>query len=167
MCDFLEMDPLLSQPSVYWKRVKQVYSYTVCCFLMFICYLSTVKKLCPSTVVNYISSVRYRLTESDVNTSCVDSSPYFKKVKVGIWNVYRASCPEVSKKTLPLSCDMVMYAISNMYNKNTEYCLCATTALVIMRCCLLRASETIPCPNSDHHLRSNDVMFEVIIKEQI
>jgi len=81
--------------------------------------------------------------------------------------VYRARNPEVTKKVLPLTCDMLVYALNSMFKENTELNICIRTALIVMRSCLLRASETIPCPRLDHHLRSNDIIFEINLKNML
>jgi len=161
MAEWLTLDPLLSVPPKYWVKSSYIFNFGTSCFLMYICYLSTVKMLAPGTITNYVSAVRYYLSMSNIDTSYLDSSPYLKKVKVGMWNMYRSKNPIALTKTLPLSCDMFLQGIKYVFNKDTTFHFAIRTALAVMRSCLLRASETVPCPKVDHHLRTDDVVFEV------
>ncbi len=167
MCNLLNVDPLLSVLPRYWVKTNLVFGFGISCFLMFLCYLNIIKKLCPGTVSNYIAGVRYFLASANVDSSFVDTFPYIKKVKVGMMNVYRAHTPEISSKTLPLSCDMFLYGIQYVFNKPTKLHFAISTALCIMRSCLLRASETVPTPQSNHHLLTDDVEFEIKIDNKI
>jgi len=161
MADWLKLDPMLSKQPSYWVKSSVIFNFGTSCFLMYLCYLSTVKLLAPGTCTNYVSAVRYQLSMANVDTSYLDSSPYIKKVKVGMSNVYRSMHPIATTKTLPLSCDMFVQGIKHVFNKNNCFHFAIRTSLAVMSSCLLRASETVPCPRVDHHLLTDDVVFEI------
>jgi len=161
MADWLKLDPLLSAPPSYWVKSSYIFNFGTSCFLMFLCFLSTMKMLSPGTITNYVSAVRYHLSMANVDTSYLDTSPYIKKVKVGMWNMYRKKNPVVTTKTLPLSCDMFLYGCKYVFNKADRFHFAIRTALAVMRSCLLRASETVFRPKTDHHLLSDDIVFEI------
>ena len=156
-----ETDSRMSYVPQYWSEVEKTLSFGVSCFSAFMCYLTDIKHLAPGTVNGYVAGTRFYLASLDVDTSYLDLSPVIRRVRSGIWNSFRREQPLADTRTLPLSCDMFIHAMTNIFNSNDPRDACVITAIACARTVLLRASETVSCRDKRHMLLSSDVMFDV------
>ena len=147
----------------YWFDEEKTLSFGVSCFSAFMCYLTDVKRLAPGTVTGYVAGTRFYLASLDVDTSYLDSSPVIKRVRTGIWNSFRRDKPVADTRTLPLSCDMFVFAKDHIFNSNDPRDQCIRTSIACARSVLLRASETVSCRDQKHMMLSNDVMFDILL----
>lgn len=151
-----ELSQLLSSTPKWYAPNEQL-SYELWCVLMFVIHCATVLKLAPSTVSNYVAGVRFHLTRFNVDTKFVDESVFLAKVRAGMWNMYRAVHKEADTKVLALSTDIVVKGVRILFGSEAAKHQAIAAALAVMRSCLLRASETVPCRGTSHYLKTEDV----------
>jgi hypothetical protein len=117
-----------------------MFSYKLSCFLAFLTFLAELKRLHPSTISAYIAGVRYYLARSNVDTSELEHSVYWRKCKLGVANMYRVRAPKADMKKLPLSCDMFIFGREKVFNSCSPLHNCIIAALAGARSYMFRAS---------------------------
>jgi len=93
-------------------------------------YLSLYVGVKPGTCFNYVSAVRYFLLNSGVDISFLDKGHLIKSTRTGIINHYHATHTVSEDRTLPLSCDMLIHGINNVFNSGSPQDRCKITALI-------------------------------------
>jgi len=124
-------------------------------------YLSLHLKVKPGTCFNYVSAVRYFLLNAGVDILFMDKNILLKTARTGILNHYHATHLVAEDRTLPLSCDMLLHGISNIFNTGSPQDDCIIAALVTARLRLLRCSEVLKHSISNHFLKECDIIFEL------
>jgi hypothetical protein len=160
--DLICMSPVLASNETCFTLGPQ-FSYKLSCFLAFLTYLAEFKRLHPGTICSYINGVRYYLARSNVDTTELDASIYWKKCRLGVANLFRVRAPIADVKKLPLSCDMFLYGVKHVFNSHSPLHHCIIAALAGARTYMFRASETCFGCKSDHFLLSQHVEFECLI----
>lgn len=142
------------------------FSYQVTVLLSFIAYLYGEQQVSHRTVGVYLSGVRHWfkqkfLREFDV---CFDE-PIISQARSSLhYLAVRDDSLEADKKTLPFTCDMVVYAEA-IYLKRGPQTLeneGIFVCLVISFCCLMRSCEVF-ITAANHYLRGKDVLFGVTV----
>jgi len=132
------------------------------CVLSFLAWLSIDRELKPNTCSGYLSAVRFMLNRSNIDTSFMETNTHIKATKTGMWIAYRCTHPEADEKTQPFTLDLIMIAWTRYLDvKNNEEDYVMVIAMLLAYVCLMRKSEYLDEPATDHHLLAESVWFEV------
>jgi hypothetical protein len=155
--------PFLQTPSIEWLAVTSVTvprrPFDVCAIMAFMTDLFFVKEMRPTSIVNYLSGIRHVLRTYGYSLDAF-SSATIAAYRSSLNLLYRAKHPIADERRLPVSCDMILVAISTLFNMLTSEHSCIRTAMVLAFCCLLRVSEYI----GKYRVRCGDIRFSVLLK---
>lgn len=141
------------------------FSYQVTVLLSFIAYLYGEQQVSHRTVGVYLSGVRHWFKQKFLRQfdECFEE-PIIAQARSSLhYLAVRDDSLEADKKTLPFTCDMVVFAgevylkrgPQTLENKGIYVCL------VIAFCCLMRRCE-IFITAANHYLRGQDIIFGVL-----
>ena len=147
-------------PTFWSLAVAAEYSFgfTVAAMLSFVAYLFGDLKLKPCTVTSYISGVKFVLQMSGIDTRFVDDDPTYRRVTSGCCLAYRSTHPEYDDKTMPFTVEMILAAQKFSDQTSIEGYM-TVSAMKMAYCCLMRRSEYLLLPKTNHHLRGKCVSF--------
>lgn len=142
------------------------FSYQVTVLLSFIAYLYGEQQVSHRTVGVYLSGLRHWFKQKFLREfdECFDE-PIIAQARSSLhYLAVRDDSLEADKKTLPFTCDMVVFA-GAVYLQREPQTLESEgihACMVIAFCCLMRRCE-IFITAANHYLRGQDVMFGVFI----
>ena len=137
-------------------------SFKIAAVVSFIAYLFGHVKIKPSSVDTYLFGVKYMLQLSGIDTTFIDVSVIIRRMRAGMILRYRLDHPEHLDTTLPFTLEMIMFAHDH-FDLLNPHNLMLVVAMKLAFCCLMRASEYIKMPLSDHHLLAQNVTFVHVI----
>ena len=140
-------------------------SFEIAAVVSFLAYLFGHVKIKPSSIDTYLFGVKYMLQLSGIDTTYIDKNVMIRRMRAGMTLRYRFDHPEHLDTTMPFTLEMIMFAHNHLDHFNPHN-LMAVVAMKLAFCCLMRASECIQMPNSDHHLLAENVTFIHVIDHQ-
>lgn len=123
----------------------------------FIAFCFFVRRLSPSTISNYLAGVSFHFRAAGFDTSFLSSSPV-DMAKSGAMLLARQQITTGQSATLPCSLDMIL-AYQRSVPVGYERYHAIVTGMLLGFSMLLRVSEYVALPHSNHHFRGKDVVF--------
>jgi hypothetical protein len=147
-----------------------IFSFHEAVILSFLTYLrkgmAGHKPIQPDTAFNYLSGVKFMLTNLGVETTTINNSLIIKGVKTGMFNSWRNE--EGNKKldriTMPFNLKMILKARHLFESTGLMIDRCKTTCQLHAYTTFSRLSELIPTATKgqQHYLRTKHVVFDVL-----
>ena len=153
------IDPTLNVPPPWWTSQSLPYAFQVAAVMGFLAYLAFEKHLAPSSCNSYLSGARFNLLNCGTDLAFLERCVPLRALRSGILLEYRATHAKSDSKHLPITNDMIVTARVRIFNRGTAIELAILLALEVGLCCVMRISEYILVPWSNHHLRACDVQF--------
>lgn len=123
----------------------------------FIAYCFFLRRLSPATISTYLAGVGFHFRFAGLDTAFL-SSTQVDMAKSGALLLARRDATAGQTTTLPCSLDMILaYARSVPVGYERYHAI--VTGMLLGFSLLLRVSEYVALPNSNHHFRSQDVTF--------
>jgi len=145
--------------------IDNPFSYQVTELLSFVAFLHGEQNVAHNTVGVYLSGVRHWFKQMFTKYDQCFEDPIICQARSSL-HYLAVTNKELAadKKTLPFTCDMVVYASEVFLKKGPQSMRNAGifVALVIAFCCLMRSCE-IFITASNHYLRGQDVVYGVMI----
>jgi hypothetical protein len=155
-----KLDRFLRYPPIHWPSTSP-YPFAESALSAFITYAYFQLNLVPSTIVCYVSGIKFYITNEGFTTVAFQSK-YVSATKSAITLHYRGQHPISERDTFPFTLDMIQYLVNNIIPSNTPKNRAIGTAIQLAFSCLMRISEYIDT-SSNHHLLTDDVFFIVEI----
>ena len=146
--------------------ITNPFSYQVTVLLSYIAYLYGDQKVAHKTVGLYMSGLRHWFKQMFLREydECF-IEPIIAQARSSLhYLAVEAGALEVEEKTLPFTCDMLVFAGNNFLKRGpqTWQSRGIFVCLVVAFCCLMRSCE-IFITASNHYLRGQDVVYGVLV----
>jgi len=141
--------------------VQMSWAILACCGYLAYLISHPVKPTEAPTATNYLSAVRYNLKTFGMDISFMDSSSFLKSARAGCIKGWQ-SLPGNSasdRQTLPVSIAMLETSAQETLDMANLSHHALYTACICAYTLLCRVSEYLKRPQSNHHLRSQYVVF--------
>ena len=141
--------------------VQMSWAILACCGFLAYLVSHPTKPTSANSASKYLAAVRYNLKNSGMDITFIDSSSFLKSARAGCIKGWRA-LPGNSisdRQTLPISIGMLETAAIEFLNLALLPDLALYTAAICAYTLLCRVSEYLRRPTSDHHLRTQHVVF--------
>lgn len=158
-CNFAKLfqfDPFLR----HFPPQELIVSSHVSTAVTFIAHCFFVRRLAPATITTYLAGVGFYFRLAGLDTSFLNSASV-DMAKSGASLLARRETTTGQSSTLPCSLDMIL-AYQRSVPVGYERYQAIVTGLLLGFSMLLRVSEYVALPNSNHHFRSQDVVFSYI-----
>jgi len=142
------------------------FNYQVTVLLSFIAFLYGDQKVSHGTVGLYLSGVRHWFKQMFLREfdACFDESIIAQARSSLHYLAVKEDALEVEKKTLPFTCDMLVFARDVYLQRGPQSWKTRGifVCLVVTFCCLMRSCE-IFITAANHYLRGQDVVYGVMV----
>lgn len=139
-------------------------SWQEACFMSFLEWLQgPPKPIAPTSAANYLYAVKHHLVCRGLDTTNLVSTTVISKQKKGNMNTFLEDeqNSEASRRTQPLSVDILMGERPLTHSKNPLQDLAFFTALLLGFTMLTRASNYLPINSATYHLDTEHIAFTV------
>jgi hypothetical protein len=119
----------------------------------------------PDTAFNYLSGVKFMLTNMGIDTKVIDNSVIIKGVKTGMFNSWcnEEGNKKLDKITMPFHLKLILKTRQALLSTGRMIDLCNSTCHIHAYNTFSRISELIPTATKgqQHYLRTRHIVFNV------
>ena len=156
------------------NKYRLLYTFPEAVILSFLVYLriGTEDKnpVIPETAFNYLSGVKFMMTNLGVKTLEIDNSKIIKGVKTGMLNSWRKERGNkvMDRVTLPYVLSMILIARSQLLLTGKLIDHCTSACQIHTYTTFSRISEVLPTNRrtQQHYIRTKNIIFEVVGNDQ-